>query len=73
MRLQDIYNTAFGDYKFSRPYLLNERHCYLQYQAPNLPYKLVNTLTKLAIDWCPSVTEIQATDWFIIEVEEAHA
>jgi hypothetical protein len=66
MNLKDLHFHAYGNYQFSRPYLLNERHCYLQYQAPNLPYKLVNTLTGLSIDWCPSVTELTTEDWALV-------
>ena len=59
-----IYQVVNSTKVISRPYMLKDRHCYLVYQGLNLPFKLHNTITKLRIDWHPSVDELWADDWF---------
>lgn len=70
MKLEEVIHLVVNSERIiSRPYLCKERHCYLVYQGLHLPLKLHNMLTKLRIDWHPSVDELWADDWFTLTPE----
>ncbi len=68
MKIQEAVYTVLihgdQDSVITRPYLIDERHCVLRLQKSHLPLKLYNTLTKLSIDWVPSIDELNASDWY---------